>query len=183
METLQNNPKELLLLIIYIILIILGSSILIKILSTGRSRLEKKLLVSTRSEEQALQLHTLIVVGEYVLRIIILFTAAIWILSLFGVNVIPIITTVGVAGLAVSLSAQTIIKDYIGGMIILIENLFFIGDTLSIGTNTGIVEKITLRSTYIRDQEDRLIIIPNGDIRTFILEDRKKLNKIDKEIP
>jgi small conductance mechanosensitive channel len=73
---------------------------------------------------------------------------------------------VGIAGLGVTLAAQTILKDYISGFLILIENIFLIGDSVTINMFSGIIEKITLRVTYLIDAEGRRIVIPNGEIRT-----------------
>jgi moderate conductance mechanosensitive channel len=172
MDLLTIIPLEILRKIINLLVIILISTAIIKLISFSRARLEQRPVKFTRSEEQKHQYHTLLMVGEYILRIIVIFLAAVWILALFGVNIAPILATVGVTGLAVTLGAQTIIKDYIGGVIILVENLYYLGDTVTIGTNTGVVERITLRSTYLRDAENKLVIIPNGDIRTLVLDNR-----------
>jgi small conductance mechanosensitive channel len=68
--------------------------------------------------------------------------------------------------LALSLGAQTFIKDFFGGVVILVENQFTVGDVIKVGDLTGTVERITLRATYLRDAEGKRISIPNGDIRT-----------------
>lgn len=73
------------------------------------------------------------------------------ILSDFGVDITPLLASVGIAGLALSLGAQTLIKDFIGGFLILFENQYVIGDTMKLGELTGQVERITLRATYVRD--------------------------------
>lgn len=170
MDILTTIPKETFYIGIKVILILLGASILLRTISVSRQKLEKRISKSKRTEEQTSQFQTITLVGEYILRVFVIFIAAVWLLSLFGVNILPLITTVGVAGLALTLGAQTIIKDYIGGVIILLENLYYVGDTITIGSNTGVVEKITLRSTYLRNKDHQIIIIPNGDIRIFILE-------------
>jgi len=82
------------------------------------------------------------------------------------VNIVPLLTTVGIVGLGITLAAQTILRDYISGFLILLENIFLIGDSVTINTFSGIIEKITLRVTYLVDLEGRRIIIPNGEIRT-----------------
>ena len=91
--------------------------------------------------------------------------AGLTILYTLGINVTPILTGLGIAGLAVSLGAQTLIRDIIGGLIVLMENQYRIGDTITVGTVTGDVEQITLRATYLRDMEGRRITVPNGDVR------------------
>jgi len=173
----ENFPifsLSLLLNVLKSVLVILGAYIFIKIFSKIRIRVENRFKKANHREEQIVQIDTFMTVSEYIIRITIIFVAGIWILSIFGVNILPVLTTVGVAGLAVSLSAQTIIKDYFGGMVILVENLYYVGDTITIGSNSGRVLKITLRSTYLVDTQQNLIIIPNGDIRTIVKIDEKK---------
>lgn len=63
------------------------------------------------------------------------------------------------------LGAQTLIKDFLGGLFILLEEQFYVGDAVRIGEISGTVERITLRATYVRDLEGRLHLIPNGEIR------------------
>ena len=70
-----------------------------------------------------------------------------------GVNILPVLASAGVIGLAFSLGSQTVIKDYLGGILILTENQFTVGDVLTIGNLTGTVERITLRATYLRDTD------------------------------
>jgi small conductance mechanosensitive channel len=70
-----------------------------------------------------------------------------------------------VAGLAISLGAQTLIKDLIGGMLILTENQYGIGDIIEVGSARGQVERITLRTTLVRGAGGELYIVPNGEVR------------------
>jgi small conductance mechanosensitive channel len=65
----------------------------------------------------------------------------------------------------VSLGAQTLIKDLIGGIIILAENQFAVGDHIQVGDVMGQVEQLTLRATYVRDMNGYLHVVPNGEVR------------------
>jgi small conductance mechanosensitive channel len=67
--------------------------------------------------------------------------------------------------LAVSLGAQSLIKDFIGGFLVLAENQYVVGDTIEVGNLTGEVERITLRTTQVRDVNGYLYIVPNGEVR------------------
>jgi small-conductance mechanosensitive channel len=87
------------------------------------------------------------------------------ILSEFGVDITPLLASVGIAGLALGLGAQTLIRDFIGGFLILLENQFVVGDTIKLDTLTGEVERITLRATYLRDIRGLQYIVPNGEVR------------------
>jgi small-conductance mechanosensitive channel len=99
------------------------------------------------------------------LRALVITIAIFTLLGLLGFNLAPLLASAGIAGLAISLGAQTLIKDFIGGFLIVWENQFGVGDMVSIGDVTGTVEKITLRSVSVREYSGKLSLIPNGDIR------------------
>jgi len=112
------------------------------------------------------RLTTLLHAAEYTLRIAILAVAGLMALTTVGINIAPALASLGLIGLALSLGAQTLIKDCIGGVVILIDNLLRVGDVVKIEDVTGTVERITLRATIVRDMQGRLVSIPNGDVRT-----------------
>jgi small-conductance mechanosensitive channel len=111
-------------------------------------------------------LKTLVHAGRSIGRVFILLVVLLMILHELGINITPVLASAGVVGLAFSLGAQTVIKDFLGGVIILTENQFTIGDIITVGQLTGTVERITLRATFLRDSEGKLNLIPNGDFRT-----------------
>jgi moderate conductance mechanosensitive channel len=86
------------------------------------------------------------------------------VLSVF-INIAPLLASVSVVGLAISFGAQSLVKDIISGTFILIEGQFGIGDVIRIGTTGGLVEKMTLRTTVLRDLNGAVHIIPNGEIK------------------
>ena len=128
---------------------------------------EKRLTASAITGERLKRLTTLVHAGRSIGYILILLIVMLMILHELGINITPILASAGVVGLAFSLGAQTVIKDFLGGIIILTENQFTIGDIITIGQLTGTVEHISLRATYLRDSEGKLNLIPNGDIRTI----------------
>ncbi len=95
----------------------------------------------------------------------ILTTAVLMLLPLFGINIAPILASVGIAGLAAGLGAQTLVKDIISGMFILVENQFTVGEVVEINGVTGTVEEMTLRITAVRDIRCAIHTIPMGEIR------------------
>lgn len=101
-------------------------------------------------EARRQQLVTLVQTARWVLVILLVVSALLVLLSEFGVDIAPLLASVGVAGLAVSLAAQILIKDLIGGLLILIENQYNVGDSIVVGAVSGEVERITLRSTQRR---------------------------------
>ncbi|HZH41007.1 MAG TPA: mechanosensitive ion channel family protein [Gemmatimonadales bacterium] len=89
--------------------------------------------------------------------------AALMALNLFF-NIAPLIATVGVAGLAVSFGAQSLVKDVIAGFFILLENQYQLGDSIRIAGVEGTVSHLTLRATVLRDGAGVVHFIPNGQI-------------------
>lgn len=88
-------------------------------------------------------------------------------LAAFGMNLAPLLTSAGIAGVAIGLAAQTIVKDMFNGILILVEGQFNVGDTVKIAGVTGTVEAMSLRKTTIRDGSDgTLYVIPNSQITT-----------------
>lgn len=79
-------------------------------------------------------------------------------------NIAPILASFGIIGLAFSFGAQSLVKDIISGTFMLIEGQFGIGDVVRVSDVSGMVEKITLRTTILRDVEGVVHIIPNGEI-------------------
>ena len=132
--------------------------------------LKGRSLKATRSstkiqEQRKKQLETVIQAVGWIANVTIVVTALIMLLARF-VNITPLLTGIGALGLALSLGAQTVIKDLIGGIIILIENQYTIGDVIEVGGVSGAVERLTLRATYLRGVDGILHLVPNGDVRT-----------------
>ena len=90
------------------------------------------------------------------------------ILDIIGINIKPILAGVGIAGLGVSLAAQNLIRDYINGILIVIEDQYNVNDWIQIGNYQGSVEYFTLRLTRLRSLEGNLIIIPNSTVQGVI---------------
>jgi small conductance mechanosensitive channel len=87
-------------------------------------------------------------------------------LDAVGINLAPLLASAGVAGIALGLAAQNIVRDMLNGMLILIEDQFNIGDTVRVAGLAGTVEAMTLRKTTVRDADGTLYIIPNSQITT-----------------
>ena len=87
-------------------------------------------------------------------------------LDALGFNLSPLLASAGVAGVAIGLAAQNIVKDMFNGILILVEGQFSIGDTVRIAGASGTVESMTLRKTSVRDGDGTLYIIPNSQITT-----------------
>lgn len=90
--------------------------------------------------------------------------AIIMIISEFGVNVGPIIASLGVVGVAAGIGAQTIIKDFIAGLVMLFEDIVAVGDVVDLEYATGTVVNINLRATQVRSLDGVLWTVRNGEI-------------------
>ena len=99
-------------------------------------------------------------------KVVIVFLASMIVLSKMGVNIAPILASAGIVGLAVGFGAQSLVKDVISGFFIIMEDQYGVGDVIEVGTSSGLVEKMNLRITQIRNQHGSLITIPNGSITT-----------------
>jgi len=96
--------------------------------------------------------------------IIILIIAVITILPEFGVNITSLIAAIGIGGLAIAFAAQNLIRDFISGFFILLEDQYSIGDVVSIAGIAGVVEDVTLRRTVLRDLDANVHSVPNGKV-------------------
>ncbi|MBI3591701.1 MAG: mechanosensitive ion channel [Candidatus Melainabacteria bacterium] len=97
-------------------------------------------------------------------KVIIITIAGMMILHELGFDIRPIIASAGILGVAFGLGAQHLMKDVINGFFILLEDQFGIGDSVKIGDHSGIVEKMNLRTTTLKDQNGNVHIIPNSQI-------------------
>ena len=85
-------------------------------------------------------------------------------LAAVNVNLAPLLASAGVAGVAIGLAAQNIVRDMLNGVLILIEDQFNVGDTVKVAGVAGVVEAMTLRKTTVRDADGTLYVIPNSQI-------------------
>ena len=91
--------------------------------------------------------------------------AAITILGELGINLGPLIAGAGIAGVALGFGAQSLVKDFLSGIFMLIEDQYGVGDIINVGEATGTVEAVTLRTTRLRDVNGTVWHVPNGEIK------------------
>jgi moderate conductance mechanosensitive channel len=87
-------------------------------------------------------------------------------LAAVGVNLAPLLASAGVAGVAIGLAAQNIVRDMLNGILILLEDQFNVGETIKVAGVSGVVESMTLRKTTLRDGDGTLYVVPNSQITT-----------------
>ncbi|WP_019137612.1 mechanosensitive ion channel family protein [Cellulomonas massiliensis] len=88
--------------------------------------------------------------------------AAFLVLDALGVNIAPFIASAGVIGVAVGFGAQSLVKDFLTGLFMLLEDQYGVGDVVDVGPASGTVEAVTMRITKVRDADGVLWYVPNG---------------------
>ena len=124
-------------------------------------------LLRGRSGHEAARLRTLATVLTSLTRWVVGFVAIAIVLRELGVDVLPVLVSAGVLGLAIGFGAQSLIRDVLTGFFLLFEGLLHVGDVVQIGAITGTVESIGLRITTIRLDDGALRVIPNGQLTEF----------------
>jgi small conductance mechanosensitive channel len=100
-----------------------------------------------------------------IVSIAIFAIAVITALAELGLTVGPLIASAGIVGVALGFGAQSLVKDFLSGMFMLVEDQFGVGDIIDVGDASGTVEGVSLRTTRLRDVEGTVWHFPNGEIR------------------
>ena len=100
--------------------------------------------------------------------VLVVLIAGMLVLGELGISVAPLLATAGVAGLAIGIGAQSLIKDYFTGFFLLIEDQIREGDVVEIAGKAGEVEEMTLRYTRLRDGDGYVYFVPNGEIKLVV---------------
>lgn len=154
----------------YLIVRFLLGKLIKGVLSSTFAKLSGDILQTRKARLQALRSALSSAVG-----FILAFVAVVMILQAAGINIIPLITTASIAGLAIGFGAQKLVRDVISGFFILMEDQYGIGDYVTIGAVTGAIEDLEMRTTRIRDASGKLYILSNGDISQVCNHSRGKL--------
>ena len=133
-----------------------------------KALMDREATEGTAQELSAVELmkrmQTLDVLGVNVLRFFIVVITLVTLLSVFGIEIGPAVAGLGIVGVAVGFGAQHLVKDYLNGALILIENQFSKGDVIRIAGVSGAVEDFSLRRTTLRDLDGVVHTVPNGEI-------------------
>ena len=125
----------------------------------GRHLIEETARV--RAEARA---NTIGIVLRSVIAAAVWIIAGLLILGQVNIDLAPLIAGAGIGGIALGFGAQSIVKDFLSGLFMLIEDQYGVGDVIDIGPAVGTVEEVSLRSTTIRDVKGTVWHIPNGEI-------------------
>ncbi len=166
-EFIINIIKQNVVDIIWIIILFFFGKLILKLIMKRLSRIVDDgddAHVSQKERRAETLGHIIVSIGNIFIYAIILSM----VINLFGVDIRPILAGAGVIGLAIGFGAQSLVKDFVSGLFILIENQYDIGDKVKIGSSEGNVIRITMRSTVLRDEEGKTYYISNGSIKNVI---------------
>lgn len=150
------------------IVIIIVAAFVIRLIAT-RLIINLKSYLKIRSQEnleEYKRIDTLGRVFRYIITIVISIIAIIQILNEIGISIAPVLAAAGVVGLAIGFGAQSLVKDYFTGFVLLLENQVRQGDVVDVGGKNGFVEEVTLRFIKMRDYDGNVHYVPNGAITT-----------------
>ncbi|WP_246268156.1 mechanosensitive ion channel family protein [Nonomuraea typhae] len=118
-------------------------------------------LLNERRKQRA---ETMGSVLKHVASIVVIGTAVLTVLDRLTIPIAPLLTSVGILGVAIGFGAQELVKDFIAGMFMLLEDQYGVGDVVDVGAAVGTVEAVTLRVTRLRDADGRVWYVRNGTI-------------------
>ncbi|RJR20048.1 MAG: mechanosensitive ion channel family protein [Nitrospiraceae bacterium] len=154
--TLTSGVRIIFILILALLALKVATIISTRLL-TGFSERQKDAEFQKRTE-------TLNSVVRYIMKVLILIIAAMMILREIGLDIGPVLAAAGVVGLAVGFGAQNLVQDVISGFFILLEDQIRVGDVVQIAGKGGLVEKVNLRMTILRDMSGNVHYVRNGKI-------------------
>jgi len=143
------------------IVLLAGVGILVYLLSRFITR---RILLAARTRRHAV---TYLNVVHSIIGYVIFFVTLVMMLRVLGVDYTAIFAGVGVVGLAVGFGAQTLVRDFISGLFLLLEDLVGVGDYITVGDVKGTVEALGLRVTKVRAFDGTLHVLPNGELTRF----------------
>ncbi len=157
-----------------ILLILVVTVILVRLARAAvrglvKGLLDREVSDGTAQELSAVELKkridTLDAFGSAAIQAFILLIALVTVLGQLHLNIAPAIAGLGIVGIAVGFGAQSLVRDYFNGALILLENQFSVGDVVSVAGVSGTVEHFSLRRTTLRDLSGTVHTVPNGEIR------------------
>lgn len=132
-----------------------------------------RMITKSDDTERKKQIETLARVFGYISSVVISVVTFMLLLSEMGISIAPILATAGVAGIAIGFGAQSLVKDYFTGFVMLIENQIRQGDLIEVAGKTGVVEEVNLRYVRLRDGNGSVHFVPNSSITTVTNQSRE----------
>jgi small conductance mechanosensitive channel len=156
-----------------VILVLLLAWVLLRVIRRLLRVFHERLIARADNPEERKRFETLNRVFRYITSVLVSVVAFMLVLTELGISIAPILATAGVAGIAIGFGAQTLVKDYFTGFVMLIENQVRQGDVVEIAGKSGLVEEVTLRYIRLRDYEGSVHYVPNSAITTVTNRSRE----------
>jgi small-conductance mechanosensitive channel len=155
--------------LVRILLIALVAFIVIRLASAAARRLERDM---SRGEgldgaERTKRAQTLGRIVRKTISVVIVTMAALMALRQLDIDITPVLTGAGIAGLAVGFGAQTLVRDILSGFFLIFEDQIRVGDVAVVNGQGGLVEEVNLRTLVLRDEKGAVHIFPNGEVKTL----------------
>jgi small-conductance mechanosensitive channel len=150
--------------ILHILLIVILAGVLLRVARKAISVFHQRVQKRTEDQESLKRLETLTWATRYLVTVVVMVVSAMLILAAVGISIAPILAAAGVVGIAVGVGAQSLVKDYFTGFVLLLENQIRQGDVVQIAGKSGLVEEVTLRYVRMRDFDGNVHFVPNGII-------------------
>lgn len=148
--------------LVILLLAWLGKRLFNRVLMVLRQQLSPHMTDSERAQ----RVTTLVRVLSYLASVGIWVLALLLVLHEVGIQIAPLLAAAGVVGIAVGFGAQSLVKDYFSGVVMLLEDQARVGDSIDAGGKSGVVEAVTLRHLRLRDDDGQVHFVPNGAITT-----------------
>lgn len=166
-EVLRTNGLRIAVIVVVALIALRVSTVLIH--GIVKALLDREATEGTAQELSAIEVQkridTLDGLGSNVVRFFVVMIAGIMVLSALDLDIGPAVAGLGVVGIAVGFGAQSLVRDYLNGALILIENQYSKGDVVSIAGVSGSVEDFSLRRTTLRDLDGIVHTVPNGEVK------------------
>lgn len=134
-------------------------------------------IVSALKGERTVLDQTIVSFLSKIVKVIIIVLAAVMIMDAFDYDITGVITGLGITGLTIALAAQDTASNFFGGVVIIADKPFAVGDWIQTSTVEGVVEDISIRSTRIRTFKDAVIIVPNSSLASAEIINWSRMNK------
>ena len=151
-----------------ILLILAGAWVVWEVVSSSVQRYLEDRDEAGGAKHLSARMRTLLPLFRNTVRVVLVVFVVLTVLSELGVNIAPLLAGAGVIGLAIGFGAQTLVKDVITGVFILLEETIAVGDVVTLGSNTGVVEGLTIRTVRLRDLTGTVHTVPFGDVTSVL---------------
>jgi small conductance mechanosensitive channel len=162
-------PSWLLATSLRIAVIAIAAYLVIRAGAAATRRFEREMSTGTGLDvvERAKRAQTFARLLQRTLSVVVAVMAGLMILRELDIDITPVLTGAGIAGLAIGFGAQTLVRDVLSGFFMIFEDQVRVGDVVTVNGQGGLVEEVNLRTIVLRDEQGAVHIFPNGEVKTL----------------